>query len=290
MEEFPVLQLDQGMLHSREVLGLREKSWMILPSQSGEELWLFKEPRLEPGKMEHLAEKIAQEVADCIGLPCARVELATLDGKRGSISKNVLRAGETLIHGNEVIAGLVDGYDPKAKRGSRDHTFDRACLGISGYCQRNDQAAIAQFAGFLTLDALIGNTDRHHLNWAVINSTPPRLAPSFDHASSLGRELEDKRRHQILSRSGMADYLQRGEGQVFLKDQPKAVSPIGLVTVLRAQFPALFDPWLMALEGVTEDRLDRIMRRLPKDWVSERQLAFAKSVVLESKRILCGLR
>jgi hypothetical protein len=45
------------------------------------------------------------------------------------------------------------------------------------------------------LDAWIGNGDRHHLNWGLVrNKLTPNiietihLAPTYDHASSLGRE------------------------------------------------------------------------------------------------------
>lgn len=295
VDEFPVLRLGQGMFQARESLGTKEKSWVLFPEGKDAEPWLFKEPRLEPGKMEHLAEKIAQEVADCLGLPCARVELATLDGTKGSVSKTVLQKGEILVHGNEVIAGFVDGYDQGAGRSSRAHSFDRICRGLSGFCGDNGAGALAQFAGFLTFDALIGNTDRHHQNWAIIvgaakTSRPPRLAPSFDHASSLGRELRDERRLEILAGNGMEDYVRRGKGSVYLGEDHGALSPIALVEALQPRFPALFDPWLAALESVTEDRMDRIMGRLPVGWVSQPQREFAKELVLESKRILGRLR
>jgi hypothetical protein len=62
------------------------------------------------------------------------------------------------------------------------------------------------FAGYLMLDALVGNTDRHHENWAVVLSMPRsmedaaangrrvELAPTFDHASCLGFNLRDEER------------------------------------------------------------------------------------------------
>ena len=51
------------------------------------------------------------------------------------------------------------------------------------------------FAGYLMLDALIGNTDRHHENWAIIQAGRQYcLAPTFDHASCLGFNLSDAER------------------------------------------------------------------------------------------------
>ena len=67
-----------------------------------------------------------------------------------------------------------------------------------------------RLAEYLLLDAVIGNVDRHHENWGILGkdvdgSVKGRLAPTFDHASSLGRELLDtgrgKSRHRILNES-----------------------------------------------------------------------------------------
>jgi hypothetical protein len=39
-------------------------------------------------------------------------------------------------------------------------------------------------------DALIGNTDRHHENWGLINNE--RLSPLYDNGISLGWRIEEK--------------------------------------------------------------------------------------------------
>ena len=61
-------------------------------------------------------------------------------------------------------------------------------------------------ASYALLDGLIGNTDRHHENWMVDyiyyqGDQRYKVFPSFDHASSLGRELAEERRRDILSRA-----------------------------------------------------------------------------------------
>ena len=60
------------------------------------------------------------------------------------------------------------------------------------------------FVGYLMLDALIGNTDRHHENWGIMTGRgrPQVLAPTYDHASSLGRELSDQKRQARMGNSG----------------------------------------------------------------------------------------
>ena len=59
------------------------------------------------------------------------------------------------------------------------------------------------FAGYMLLDALIANRDRHEQNWAVLApqllTESVSLAPSYDHASSLGYNLLDPRRELLVS-------------------------------------------------------------------------------------------
>ena len=66
------------------------------------------------------------------------------------------------------------------------------------------QAVLGELASYAILDGLIGNTDRHHENWMFFyhpELRSYRLAPSYDHGSSLGRELQDESRRVSRSRS-----------------------------------------------------------------------------------------
>ena len=105
LEPFAVFQITDSMIVQDEPMGSKEKFWCQLPPELGDGRWLFKEPRQQEENIEHLAEKIAHEVASLIQLPCARVELAEFKGVRGSISLDVRSAGDVLVHGNEIIAG-----------------------------------------------------------------------------------------------------------------------------------------------------------------------------------------
>jgi hypothetical protein len=61
-------------------------------------------------------------------------------------------------------------------------------------------AAVDVFVGYLMLDAWIGNTDRHHENWGlVVHAQGTHLAPSYDHAASLGAHETEENRHDRLT-------------------------------------------------------------------------------------------
>lgn len=76
------------------------------------------------------------------------------------------------------------------------------------------------FVGYLLLDALIANQDRHEQNWAVLTpqltDQPERLAPSYDHASSLGFNLlDDKRERYLNETTGVAGWAENGRAGRF---------------------------------------------------------------------------
>ena len=71
----------------------------------------------------------------------------------------------------------------------------------------------------MVLDAVIGNTDRHHESWGFLRRQvggqwKGRLAPTFDRASSLGRELLDERRLLLLEEKRVGWYSAKGRGGI----------------------------------------------------------------------------
>ncbi|MDZ4252077.1 MAG: HipA domain-containing protein [Sulfuritalea sp.] len=142
-----------------------------------------------------------------------------------------------------------------------------------------------QLADYLVLDALIGNTDRHHENWGVLRKRTERgwqgmLAPTFDHASSLGRELVDdsagKCRRRLLAEGRLANYAERAPGAIFWQATDKhGISPLELVRRAAALHPELFGAALKRMEKLNRATLQVIVQRVPLDWMSELARNFA---------------
>ena len=171
----------------RETMGSRRKIW-CRSSREGPE-WLFKYPRAGSG--EHWAEKIAAEVASRLDIQSAVVELAEYGGEQGSVSASFTPEKLALLHGNELLAVIMD-YDINKRHGQSDHSlkniFRVLTVADATFEMTSPLETVKQqFAGYLVLDALIGNTDRHHQNWGLLGKRTPTgfrvsLAPSFDHA------------------------------------------------------------------------------------------------------------
>jgi len=56
------------------------------------------------------------------------------------------------------------------------------------------------------------------------------LAPTFDHASSLGRELQDQRREILLKENRVEWYINRDSGAIFAQpDDKNGLNPFELL-------------------------------------------------------------
>lgn len=164
---------------------------------------MFKESR--PGSGEHWAEKIACEICRNLGIPHAEYDFATYRGRCGVVTPSFVPASGRLVLANELLGKFVPRYETERKFKHSQHTIGRALtlVKISGIMPPQLQVVHASistasdyFIGYLVLDALIANQDRHHENWGVIlgPNGDVSLAPTFDHGSSLARNETDENR------------------------------------------------------------------------------------------------
>ena len=279
---YPILEIQPDWVLESEAMGSKDKFWYR--DGDGPD-WLFKFP--QPNTGQHWSEKIAAEVADGLDILHAQVELAVFQGVRGSATASFARDGREVYYGNQVLAGHVLGYDPGKQFRQSDHTLDNIFLALERVFLAPEAARWAKerLADYLVLDALIGNTDRHHENWGILRKRTERgwqgmLAPTFDHASSLGRELLDdsagKCRRRLLAEGRLAQYAEKAPGAIFWQVTDKhGISPLELVRRAAGLHPKLFALALKRLEKLDRARLHMIVGRVPEDWMSELARDFA---------------
>lgn len=283
-DDFPILQLRTDSPEVIEQLGSKPKFWFRMPGD--EQPWLFKFTRENTG--EDWSEKVASEVAHRLEIPAARVELAMFMGKRGCSSRSFVetKKGFDLIHGSELLAGRVLGYDRAKVRHQRDHSVPNIITAIEHTFPPKQRAVeLRTLAGFIVLDAIICNTDRHHDNWALIRGpfgdgkVVHRVAPSFDHASSLGRELRDDKRRSLLAHKMIGRYVAKAGGGIYWQSTDGGgANPLDLAVRAAREYPGFFRPWLERINRLQQAELEAIVSRVPADWMS-----------LESKQFCLGL-
>lgn len=214
---FAILDVSSWPVVASETIGDDEKDWL---GDQADVRWLFKPVVVHDGwqQGEDWAERIACEIAKALGIPTATVELAIRDGRTGCISKSVIPANWELQPGAVALSEVIEGYESRTKFRT-GHNLDNIFRALSGcslppYTQLPLYTAFDVFAGYLVFDALIANCDRHDENWAVLRDQltdqPPSLAPSFDHANSLGFNLRDATRVRLLSEGKVPDWAAKG--------------------------------------------------------------------------------
>lgn len=233
--ESGILDVTSWVKRDEEWLGDQEKLWLREPG--GRSLsWLFKPSRVTkmPGRgaaseraftwFDAQSELIAAELAQLIAVPTAKVRMARRSGDLGSISANVVPENGELQSGDVFLAGIpgleyVSVVERSKNRTGHHLEAIEAVLGDKlGPGGDGARDACEVFAGYLVLDAWIGNTDRHAENWALISDgSEPRLAPSFDHGSSLAAGCDEA----FLERTDPREFARGGMAQKF--DQGKNV-------------------------------------------------------------------
>ncbi|WP_419921647.1 hypothetical protein [Candidatus Poriferisodalis sp.] len=275
-----------------ETLGTKPKKWLRDP-ESGER-WLMKyvtnnrnAAGTEYPKGDDWSERVANGVALRLGIPAAHTQLAVQrDGGSkyfGIISREVLaphdsrgRKREELIAGNELLPHPLTG---RSRTGYTLAAVKVALVGVDpAIAAPEGLTAWDVFAGYLVLDALVGNTDRHQENWAVIAGTDSlRLAPTFDHASSLGFLLSDDARFQRLktSDSGFTPEAYADRATSPFESRPH---PIALASeALRMCESHVRDTWMSGCEDA--DYLVEPVSLVPADRMSEPARQFAERVM-----------
>jgi hypothetical protein len=266
-----------------EPLGTKPKQWVRSPAN---ELWLWKQSTMQRDerhgpyrKGDDWSEVLAGRIGEALGIPVAQVELAERSAEYGVISRTVLNdSRETLVHGNELLAeaGIGRG-DPRDRTG---YTVEAVAHVLRGAGPPTPSeilpAAFDWFAGYLVLDALVGNTDRHQDNWATIRGPGgERLSPSFDHASCLGFQLSDEERLERLDgRGNRTVEAYAGAARTKFEGNP---SPIDVaVAALSDVNPDVRSCWKRLVDGAPE--LAELMSGIPAERMSEASRRFAEAL------------
>ncbi len=289
---FPIVQVRPGEAFRDESMGTKRKFWCRHADGTH---WLFKFAR--EGTGEHWAEKVAAHVGLALGVPVAQVELAECEGRAGSLSLSFVQS-MPLVHGNEVLQEIDETYPTTRIRGVRQHSVPSVLAALESteppFVADGLASGADWFVGYLLLDAVILNSDRHHENWGVLqlDDGKRRLAPSYDHASGLGHELTDDirtgRLHTSDTRYSVAHYVARaGSGLFGDSSAKKPLHPVDAFVRAAELRPRAGANWLARLGEVGDDHWTRLLDQVPSAAISEPARRFALEILrLATQRLL----
>jgi len=212
------------------------------------------------------------------------------DGELGLISRNVAPEGFSLNSGLTYLPE-VDGYirvaravgDVPPGRMRRDvgYTLDAVAQVLQDVGPPPsivDLTALNVFSSYLVLDALVGNSDRHPGNWALLESGDGHrfLAPTYDHGSALGAGMTERNRR---SRDPLA-FARSGRANPFTPPKQSLVS-LAIDAVVRAGATM----WLERAASLDDDCVAAALAA-PDGRMSEVASRFMARVILENRRRL----
>jgi hypothetical protein len=289
-----VIAVQRSGAGSLEQIGTKAKFWY-----EGDRA-LFKIGRENTG--ENWAEVVACDVAELLGLPHASYDLAEAEGVRGVTTPNFVPEGGRLILGNELI-GSVSASETQARNDRREfHTVRRVYALTSSQIVRtpygwvNPVPALRSdgvMVGYLLLDALVSNQDRHEENWGFVGFNGELfLAPTFDHASSLGRNESDQRRDlKLASRHaahGLDGYAARAKSQLF-DASGKQLLTIEAFHQFAHLSPTGASYWRERLAYVSREKLQALIDLIPAGWMSQQARDFSLELMLVNRRRILEL-
>jgi len=315
--KYPIKKVPLDASNDFEQLGSKYKFWYY----ENDAKHMFKEGRAHTG--EDWAEVAASRICDILGIPHATYEFAEynegakVDGiasclplpKLGVTSKSFVPKFGRLLLGNEFIAKITLKNDNSKSVNNykrRDYTFSMviALLTLLGKSPdplvklniewsslpRKVETPLDVFMGFIMLDALIANQDRHHENWGfIVEERGLTLAPTYDHASSLGRNESDKQREERLTtkdtRRTLEFYAKRAQSAFFGNDS-KRISTFEAFSTIAKRNPAAAHSWLDTLKLLDIKKTKDIFESMPKTRISKPAIKFAVELIEYNKNQL----
>ena len=303
MDIFPIIIVpDEADL--TEQLGTKEKYWFC----RNEGMYLFKLGR--PNTGENWSEKVACELNELLSIPHAYYEFASLTWREGIgvFTPIIVPIGGRLILGNELLWKTDCNYPSQQLRKVQQHTLTRiealmespradVLLPLDWKCLPQIETAMDVFVGYLLLDAWIGNTDRHHENWGFILTASGKvhLAPTFDHASSLGCHLTDDVRLKRLRTHDqgfdVTSYVTKARSAFYPSpDSKKPFTCIEVFQYLAIKRKVAALAWLDRLKLIDTDHWHQIFDRIPSEIISEIAKEFALQMIEINRSRLLNLR
>ena len=285
---FKVYKISPEAPEENEDLGTKKKFWF-----HHEELGKCLYKRARPNTGEAWSEKIAAELCELLMLPHAKQELALYSQQPGTISPAFLPKNGSLNTGNEILAQIFWDY-PENIHDLSQHTLENIFkvmdnsvvdLPLNWQAPPKIETAIDTFVGYLLLDAWIGNSDRHHENWGFINlDDKSHLAPTYDHASCLGRnESDDKRQRRLTTKDkgfSVEAYANKCKSCIYAQSgNNKPLGTFNAFCTAAKLFPQAANVWLDRLNQVQEEEMRELFYLIPSLYISSTAIEFAQKVL-----------
>lgn len=295
---YPIVDITNINQEYIEYLGTKHKFWF----ENNNDRFLFKSIKVERNGETQLrigedcSEKIACEIAKLLCIPHVEYDLANYGGLRGVISKNFISndKGEQLVSGNELLEKSTSQSNDEQQQNVHqriEHVYfvmenliNKKPLGFNALS--NIKKAGEFFLGYLMLDALISNQDRHNENWGMIQTVKgsSHLALTFDHGASLGKNIGDAEKLERLNTSdsgrSVGKYTSRAKSWFYASnEQSSRLKVMDAFVQFGRYYPESYRAWIRRLNKIDDKAFESIIRKIPEHLMSEISKQFAFEMI-----------
>jgi len=297
---YRIHQIDANLSEDLEQLGTKPKFWFTHERRRT----LFKADNRETG--EDWAEVIAAGICDLLGLPHVPYELAhdSQNNLPGVVCPNIAAKPLTLLLGNQLMVESDPDYPAGDEKtyGVRQHTVSVVAKVLKtldpppangswqpeGVCS----SAVDVFIGYVMLDTLIANQDRHHQNWGALREGKRSwLAPTFDHGAGLARNEPDVKRRRRLDAGDrqrqMEAFAKRAKSGFYSSiEDSRTLRSHDCFAKWRNIDEAAADFWLERLSRLQVEQFSDLIDRVPETRMTPSAKEFTLELLLTNQRLL----
>lgn len=300
MSKYNIVTIKEEQKDSLEQLGTKKKFWFKNDDFSN----LFKVGRRNTG--DNWVEVVVADICELLNIPHAKYNFAEYQNDVGTATYNFVPDGARLVHGNELLAKAykkIDiDYDENIFYKVREYNLkvihvilsNKAFNPAIDVVEYDDfETAFDMFIGYLILDCLISNQDRHHENWGlIILGDFMYIAPTFDHASGLGSIENDEKKHIRLygsdPRVTVEKFVQKAKTPFY--DKNKLLSTYEAVEICSKLNKKMTLYWLTKIDNLNFDKIQAIFDKVPANLISDISIKFAVAMIKANRERLLNIK
>ena len=166
--------------------GKGKKVWLVNPKNPNQQGWFkYVKKTIREGKevnsYENFSEKLAELIANNIEIKNAHIDIGIYQGELGCLSYYINEQMEEIV---SLITKKYPKYNEKNLYDEQNKIYYSINMILNSLDNKNLEK---DFFKILIFDYIIGNTDRHSNNWAIIRkeNNEMEIAPLYDNGSAL---------------------------------------------------------------------------------------------------------
>lgn len=172
--------------------GSERKESILVPNGDGtfsDYMLKFRKKTPFGARCNHVSEYVGSHIFELLGFNVQKTFLGTFEGEEVVACKSFVEAGEQFVPFNDVGESTLDQDKERYQ-----YEYADIMQMLRDNSKLTDVSeTIAMFWEMFIVDALIGNFDRHGLNWGFVKRNGAySLAPVFDNGSCLFPSLVDE--------------------------------------------------------------------------------------------------